>query len=98
MELREWDAAEVIRDAEDVHIYLEESAKSGDPAEIANAINSVARAYGIAQLAKESGIPAERIFAALNKYPGPDKAELRRLLDALGVSADGDGKHSNAAE
>jgi probable addiction module antidote protein len=97
LELSKWDLAESIDSEEHARLLLEELLKDGTPAEIASVIDDIARAYGMAQLAKQTGLPVERFFTALNRVPGPNMVELLELAAALGANVDAK-PHSNAAE
>jgi probable addiction module antidote protein len=89
-----FDPAEQIRTEEDARLWLKEFEADGTSGEFASAVGDIARAYGMAQLAKQTGIPADVLFAALNRYP-PDMSELAPILEAMGVSVD---KPADAAE
>ena len=53
---RPWDAAEHLETAEDMAAYLEAALEEGDPALIAAAMGDIARAKGITQIARETGL------------------------------------------
>ncbi len=89
-----FDPAERINSEEEASLWLKEFEQDGTPTEFVSAIGDVARAYGIVALAKQTGIPAGKLFAALNRYP-PQMEDLAPILEALGVST---AKHSDAAE
>lgn len=81
---KRFDPAEGIRDAEEARLWLKEFESDGTPAEFVSALNDVVRAFGMARLAEEIGIPADKLFKALNRYP-PRLHELRPILERLGV-------------
>jgi len=53
---RPWDAVEHLETAEDMAAYLEAALEEGDPALIAAAMGDIARAKGITQIARETGL------------------------------------------
>ena len=55
-ETRPFDAAEYLDTPEAVRAYLADAFASGDAGEIADALGVVARARGMTELAKESGL------------------------------------------
>jgi probable addiction module antidote protein len=84
VELSKWDPAENIETPEDARLWLKEFEPDGTAAEFVRALGDIARAYGMAQLAKEIGISAEQLFEAVNRYP-PQLAELLPLLEKLDI-------------
>jgi len=97
VELSEWDPAERIKNAKDARAWLKEFEPDGTPEEFVAALGDVARAFGMAQLAKEVGIPADQLFAALNRYP-PRLDDLRPILERLGVNPPDQSLPKDAAE
>ena len=87
--LKSYDSAEFLRDEGDCRIYLEEVAKDGDAAEIADAVAIVARARGIVLIAREIGLSRDELFDLLNPYGHKhDLGALLGVLDAMGVTRD----------
>lgn len=54
--LRPFDVAEFLDNEETIQAYLAEVLKEGDQDEFLEALNDVARARGIAELAKQTGV------------------------------------------
>ena len=83
-----YDVAEYLRAPKEMALYLqaciEES--NGDAAFIAKALGDIARAKGMAQVAKESGLSRESLYKALSgdRIPGFDT--VLKVLTALGLS------------
>jgi probable addiction module antidote protein len=83
-----YDVAEHLRTPKEMALYLqaciEES--NGDAAFIAKALGDIARAKGMAQVAKESGLSRESLYKALSgdRIPGFDT--VLKVLAALGLS------------
>ncbi len=67
-----WDAATQLDTPERIALYLEAAFEDGDPALIAAAIGDAARAYGMTQLAKDSGSRARRSIAPSAKTATPN--------------------------
>jgi probable addiction module antidote protein len=57
----------------------------GDPAFIAHALGSIARARGMAQLARETGLTREGLYKALNKDSNPSFGTVLKVRRALGL-------------
>ena len=90
---RAWDAAEHLETAEDMAAYLEAVLEEGDPALIAAAMGDIARAKGIAQIARETGLGRESLYKALSPEGNPEFATVLKVLRALGLRL-----HATAAQ
>lgn len=66
--------------------YLRQVFADGDSDEIIRAIGHVARARGMAQLAKDSGLGRENLYNALKPGAKPRFDTVLRVCRALGVS------------
>ncbi|MGP5012091.1 addiction module antidote protein, partial [Psychrobacter glacincola] len=68
IKLRKWDSAEHLKTEQDMQAYLqaciEES--NNDAAFIAKALGNIARAKGMAQLSKDTGLGRESLYKALS--------------------------------
>jgi probable addiction module antidote protein len=54
-----WDVAEHLETDEDMAAYLEAALEEGNPALVAAALGDIARAKGMAQIARETGLGRE---------------------------------------
>ena len=82
---RPWDAAEHLETAEDMAAYLEAALEDGDPALVTAALGDIARARGIAQIAREAGLGRESLYKALSAEGNPELATVLKVLRALGL-------------
>jgi probable addiction module antidote protein len=64
---------------------LEEAFSTDDPAFIAKAIGTVARARGMSQIAKKSGLSRESLYKALSTDGNPEFGTIVRVMNALGL-------------
>ena len=82
-----WDAADYLRSEEDMAAYLQACLEEApdDPAFIAAALVDVARARGMVQLAKETGLTREGLYKALSKDGNPNFGTVLKVLHALGL-------------
>lgn len=74
-DLQEFDAAEYLTSEEDIAIYLTVVLEENDPALLAAALGDIARARGMTQIAKDSGITREALYKALR--PGASPGSIR---------------------
>jgi len=82
---RPWDPAENLQSEDDMAAYLEAALAEGDAALIAAALGDIARAKGMTQLARESGLGRESLYKALSPTGNPEFATILRVVGALGL-------------
>jgi probable addiction module antidote protein len=82
---RPWDAAEHLKSDADMAAYLEAALEDGDPALIAAALGDIARAKGISQIARETGLGRESLYKALSPDGNPEFATVLKVVRALGL-------------
>lgn len=80
-----FDSAEYLDNAEAVSAYLEEALETDDPAFITQALGTVARARGMSQIAKETGLSRESLYKALSAEGNPEFSTVIRVMQALGM-------------
>lgn len=82
---RPFDAAEHLKTDEDVAGYLTEILAEGDMDALLKALNTVARARGMSQVAEAAGVGRESLYKALSEGAKPRFDTINRVLNALGV-------------
>ncbi len=87
IKLRKWDSAEHLKSAEEIALYLDACLEEAgdDPAFIAKALGNIARARGMSQLARETGLGRESLYKALSGEGNPSFATILKVIHALGV-------------
>jgi probable addiction module antidote protein len=85
IETRTWDPAEHLGTEEDMAAYLEAALEEGDPALIAAALGDIARAKGMTQVARETGLGRESLYKALSPEGNPELATVLKVIRALGL-------------
>lgn len=65
--------------------YLEAAFENGDPTLITNALGDVARAMGMADVAKETGVTREGLYKALSGKGDPRLSTLAGVVKAMGL-------------
>ncbi len=72
---------------------------SGDPASVVNALGNVARARGMSQVAKESGLARESLYRSLVAGGNPEFTTVFKVLSSMGlrltVGKTGEKSHGN---
>ena len=82
-----YDVAEHLRTPEEMAAYLEACLEEadGDAAFIAKALGDIARAKGMAQVAKDAGLSRESLYKALAPGAKPRFDTVLKVARALGV-------------
>ena len=78
-----YDSAEYLDSAEAISVYLEEAFKTEDPAFISFALGTVARAKGMAEVARKTGLSRESLYKALSAEGNPEFATILKVMKAL---------------
>ena len=81
-----FDVAEHLRDEEDVALYLKAALEEGDIDSFFEALRTVARAKGMAQLAKDAGLGRESLYKTLSPGAKPRFDTILKITSALGLS------------
>lgn len=82
---RPWDITEHLETEDDMAAYLEAVLEDGDPALVAAALGDIARAKGMAQIAREAGLGRESLYKALSPGGNPEFATVLKVVKALGL-------------
>ena len=82
---RIWDPAENLQSEEDMAAYLEAALEEGDASLVAAALGDIARAKGMSQLARETGLGRESLYKALSPSGNPEFSTILRVVSALGL-------------
>lgn len=84
VKLRPWDSAEHLKTEEEMTLYLEACLEEGDAALIAHALGMIAKAKGMTQLARDTGLSRESLYKALSGEGNPEFATVMKVVSALG--------------
>ena len=85
IETRPWDAAEHLETEEDIVAYLDAALEEGEPTLIVVVLGDIARAKGMAQVAREAGLGRESLYKALSTTGNPEFATILKVVRALGL-------------
>jgi probable addiction module antidote protein len=80
-----WDSAEYLKTDEDIAAYLDAVLEEDDPALVTHALGVIARAKGMSQIARETGMGRESLYKALSPEGNPEFATVIKVLKALGL-------------
>ena len=85
--LTPYDPAEDLGSDEAVAVFISEALDTGDVAYIAHALGVVARAKGMAQIARETGLSREHLYRSLCEHGNPTLRTTMAVLHAIGLKA-----------
>ncbi|GAB1409299.1 putative addiction module antidote protein [Desulfovibrionales bacterium] len=82
-----YDTADYLKTKEDMVLYLDACMEEdpGDGSLIRVALGSIARAKGMSQLARDTGISREGLYRALSADGNPEFSTVMKVIRALGV-------------
>jgi len=81
-----FDAAEYLKTPEDMAAYLDACFDDeGDGVLIRAALNDIARAQGMTQVARDAGLGRESLYKALSSTGNPEFATIMKVMKALGL-------------
>lgn len=82
-----FDVAEHLRTPEEMAAYLEACFEEAgdDAAFIARALGNIARAKGMSQIARDSGLSRESLYKALSGERNPSFETILKVIHALGI-------------
>lgn len=85
LETSRFDIQDHLRTPEQRAVYLEAAFEDGDPSLIAHALGDVARAQGMMDLAKQTGLTRRGLYKALSESGDPRLSTLIGVTKALGL-------------
>ncbi len=90
---RPYDAAEYLETAEDMAAYLEAALEDGEPTVVVKALGTIARARGMSQIARDTGLGRESLYKALSPEGNPEFATVLKVVRALGLKLHAEPEH-----
>jgi probable addiction module antidote protein len=85
VKISKWDTAEELKTEEEMAAYLQIVMEEGTPEEIALAVGNVARAKGMTEIAKETGLTRESLYHSLSKKGNPLFSTVKKVINALNL-------------
>lgn len=86
IETTKWDSADFLNTPEAVAAYLEAAFEDGDSKVITHALGNIARARGISQISKDTGVTRAGLYKALNADGDPRLTTFLGVLKSLGLT------------
>lgn len=91
---KQYDVAEYLETEEDMAAYLQAAFEEGDPALVIHALGNIARARGMSEIARQSGLRRESLYKALSPEGNPEFATVLKVVQALGIKLNAQPTHA----
>lgn len=85
VELPEFDMAEHLDSDQAIAEYLTIVLEENDPAELTAALGTIARARGMTEVARSSGLTREALYKALRPTSQPRFDTIMKVLSSMGL-------------
>jgi len=86
IETRPFDAAEYLDTPDAIIAYLEDALADADAGEFIEALGVVARAKGMAAIARDVGVTRPALYRSLSEDGRPEFGTVMKVLHTLGLS------------
>jgi probable addiction module antidote protein len=84
--LTTFDPAEGLTSVESIAAFMEEAFKTEDVGYIAHALGVVARAKGMTQIARDTGLSREQLYRSFSETGNPTLKTTIAVMKALGIA------------
>ena len=82
---RPWDVTRYLETEEDMAAYLDAALEEDDPALLAAALGDIARAKGMSDIARDTGLGRESLYKALSADGNPEFGTVLKVMHSLGL-------------
>jgi probable addiction module antidote protein len=86
---KRWDVVDHLKSNSDRAEYLEAALEQDDPAFVSAALGDIARSFGMAEIARQTGLGRESLYKALSSEGNPELATVLKVVRALGLRLTG---------
>jgi len=83
--LTTYDPAAALVDDEEIAFFMAEAFETGDAGYIARALGVVARAKGMAEISRKTGLSREQLYRSFSERGNPTLKTTLAVMRALGV-------------
>ncbi|WP_292975317.1 addiction module antidote protein [Nitrosomonas sp.] len=84
-QLTTYDPAAALVDDEEIAFFMADAFETGDATYIAKALGVVARAKGMTEIAKKTGLSREQLYRSFSEHGNPTLKTTLAVMRALGV-------------
>ncbi|AWC26102.1 putative addiction module antidote protein (plasmid) [Aminobacter sp. MSH1] len=83
--LTTYDPAEDLTDDDAIAVFMAQAFETGDAGYVAHALGVVARARGMSEIARETGLSREQLYRSFSESGNPTLRTTLAVMRALGV-------------
>lgn len=83
--LTTYDPAAALVDDEEMAVFMADAFETGDAGYIAHALGIVARAKGMTQIARDTGLSREQLYRSFSEEGNPTLKTTLAVMKALGI-------------
>lgn len=87
--VHDYGPADALTSDEAIEIFLADAFETGDARHIASAVGVVARAKGMTNIARETGLAREQLYKSLSENGNPTLETILSVLKAIGFEMTG---------
>ena len=84
-QFQEFDPAEYLSSPEAIAAFMADALETGDAGYIAKALGIVARAKGMSEVARETGLSREQLYRSFSEKGNPTLKTMLAVFKALGI-------------
>ena len=84
LKTKKYDVADYLDSGEMISAFLDAAFESGDTSRIAEALGDVARALGMARIARATGLAREQLYRTLSAEGKPELSTVLKVMAAFG--------------
>jgi probable addiction module antidote protein len=89
-----YDAANYLNTEEDMVAYLEAALEENNSALVVQALSTIARARGIADIARDTGLSRKALKEVFSPEGNPDFSSVLKVVHALGIRLHAEMEHA----
>lgn len=83
--LTTYDPALALVDDDELAVFMADAFETGDAGYVAHALGIVARAKGMAQIARDTGLSREQLYRSFSEAGNPTLKTTLAVMKALGI-------------
>jgi len=84
-QLLPYDTAEYLHNDKAIEVFMADAFATGDTGYIAHALGVVARAKGMSQIAKDTGLSREKLYRSFSEQGNPTLKTTLAVMQTLGL-------------
>jgi len=85
LKIQRWDIADELKTEEDMLLYLEAALEENDAQFLMVALGDIARAKGMTNVARDTGLGRESLYKSLSADGNPSFATVQKVIASLGM-------------